>query len=340
MVWKPEYGKDICKCGAEKAKASKQCRACYEASRQQSKHPKPGYNLCDCGNWKWTQAKQCKECDTRIRQENAGADMIDVVCTNCGITFQRWPADLKDTIDNAYCSVKCRNEHFGVHPNLDMSVDLAYILGISYGDGHVSDDRFVMSVTEMAFAQSAYYALERLNFRPSLTRISLERLLSSKSPDDAILPTKEQYRVSACSREFVRWYRQLTFDVLSDALTSPEYTAAFLRGFYESDGSVQPDYLAFYNTNERLLGLTEHLAARLGFAFKRTVSKHLPSGKTCYALSIHAKQAIGHFLSVIQPRIKNQLCIFTGKHIISHQSQTFYSLLALCEAIYCSGFAV
>lgn len=309
MVWKPEYGQkkyDTCKCGNRKAKTAKQCRKCYEAARQQARHPRPGYNRCECGKWKAKASLQCKACDTQLRQDNAGSGMIDVACSNCGTSFRRWSADTKDAIHNAYCSVECRQVHYGVHPILDMSEDLAYVLGVSYGDGHVSPSRFVLRVTDLPFAQATYDALECLNFRPSLTHKSVQVLRQSKSKKDGIWPTKDQYVVSACSREFVTWHHKLTFDILSDKLDSPSLIIAFLRGFYESDGSVRSDSLTFYNTNEPLLDLTEHLTKSIGFSFRRRIAKRLPSGKTLYSLSIHIKASIGQFLYLIRPCIKNR----------------------------------
>jgi len=186
-----------------------------------------------------------------------------------------------------------------------MSPDLAYILGVSYGDGHVSNDRFVMSVVDKPFAQSVYETLGRLGFRPALSRLSVERLMRSKPQDCVIYPTKDQYRVSACSREFVRWHNQLTFDTIPGMLSSADLQVAFLRGFYESDGSVAQSSLTLHNTDRALLLMTQGLCRQLGFIFRLHVSRRLPSGKTAYTLSIHAQQAIGHFLALVQPCIKH-----------------------------------
>lgn len=213
---------------------------------------------------------------------------------------------MKDAIHNAYCSVNCRNQHFGVHPVLDTSKDLAYILGVIFGDGHVSPDRIVMSVTDKPFADSFHQALERLGFRPTLKVDSVETLINRKPKNAHIMPTKDQYRVSACSREFVRWFQKLDFNILSAMFNSSELIVAFLRGFYESDGSVHEGYLSFHNTDLPLLEFTQQLTDHLGFKFRIYETKHLPSGKICYALTISAKPSIGRFLAIVKPCVKNQ----------------------------------
>ena len=141
----------------------------------------------------------------------------------------------------------------------DLTTDLAYILGVCEGDGHISipQRRVILSATDLDFV---------LNFKESLERWSgfsarfKEREL--KLPE-YIKSRKKQFLCYIDSKNAAVLLKG--FDQKKIKETSIEIKASFIKGFFDSEGSVTKNgaVLAF-NTKEEILVLVKDLLLSLG----------------------------------------------------------------------------
>ena len=117
-------------------------------------------------------------------------------------------------------------------PNLEMGEDLAYIIGILMGDGCVYKIKHsysvVLDITVKPIA---------LSFLQSLRSIGLNPFIMEKMPTNGIGKLKK-YVVIANSKNFGIWYKNLSIQKLKKLLSEERTMIGFIRGFYESEGSV------------------------------------------------------------------------------------------------------
>lgn len=195
-------------------------------------------------------------------------------------------------------------------PNLNPSDDLAYILGVLKGDGCVSINRsnnahfILLEVTSLNFAQSFSDALELIGLNPHISKAWVNPKSWGK---------KEKYLARAISKRFVEWYKRLSLKEIEGVVSG--YEVAFIRGFYESEGSVghsRGDYgnkwkLAMYNSNRNLLEMVNNLLWKIGFRFYLygPYIASNPTSKPYYVLNTAGKDQIFRFLNTIKPSIKN-----------------------------------
>jgi intein-encoded DNA endonuclease-like protein len=110
---------------------------------------------------------------------------------------------------------------------------LSYILGVLLGDGYVYsgsryDVRLNVAERDKNFALSFKKALEDIDLHP------LEFVI--KPPRPKYSP---QICVVASSYFFVKWYRNLMMDDIKTLVMENEETMVnFIKGFYESEGSI------------------------------------------------------------------------------------------------------
>jgi len=132
------------------------------------------------------------------------------------VTVMRWCKGLHDP-RNRLNSVK-----------LDPSPELAYVIGVIFGDGSVSFKkrdykyRIRLKVVDREFAEEFKRCLEALGLKPSL-RLERDRTRC------------DRWCVEANSRilyEFLTQPKERLFEV------AKEYPAEFLRGFFDSEGTV------------------------------------------------------------------------------------------------------
>jgi len=189
-----------------------------------------------------------------------------------------------------------------IHPDLHMSTNLAYVLGVLKGDGWVSDVksswRIVLNQTREAFARSFEKALRNTGLNARTT----------------VLRHKGLYVTRASSAEFAKWYKSLGLNQIEEmVLAKRDYEIAFIRGFYESDGSnvigkkgprggfrwslqiVCKDY--------KLISMVQRILDRLGYNF----ALYSRSERELYLLQSWRKEENFIFLKEIQPCIKNSL---------------------------------
>lgn len=147
------------------------------------------------------------------------------------------------------------------HPNLEMSESLAYILGVVKGDGNVSLNGGTsylvrLEVTSYAFCKS---------FRDALAEIGFSQY---EIKEDVSRSGRKLYRVQAFSKPFGEWYKSLSLDdIWSLIKVDKKLMMAFLRGFYESEGSSRPGEVVIYNTDKNLIDLVGKILENLNYKY-------------------------------------------------------------------------
>src|SRR3989344_4522776 len=113
-----------------------------------------------------------------------------------------------------------------------LTEDLGYILGVVYGDGHVSvkQRRVMLGVTDKEFAEKFKETIERWSgFKARfLTKI--------QKPDIYIKSRKLIYLTYIDSKEAAIFLKNFDRNILLDSTT--KIKSAFLRGFFDSEGHV------------------------------------------------------------------------------------------------------
>lgn len=207
-------------------------------------------------------------------------------------------------------------------PNLEMNEDLAYTLGVIKGDGYVTrwKERYIigLKVTNKDFANS---------FLKSLRNIGLNPFIWEMGPPNQHGKLR-QHVVTAYSKVFGLWYKELTLNKLKELLIDKKHIASFIRGFYEAEGSIylrKPDYryinIRMFNTNKELLDLIKNLSTKIGVNFNLNgpYKNNLNTfgggnhAKQIYVLSKSAKNEILRFMDVVNPCIKNISGVFNDK---------------------------
>jgi len=190
--------------------------------------------------------------------------------------------------------------------NLDFSPTLAYLLGVCYGDRsvyktwckHIGRHRYevALHVRNKTFAESFKEALGRQGFKARLYCYN------------------GWWHVFANSKIFYHYFHSLALNNVKSMLKSDELAKAFIRGFYESEGTFCLCYqkrwntfskvLAISNTNSQLLKLIQERLGKWGLEFH--VYGPFPRGtwRPIYALQTAREEQIYRFLKLIEPCIK------------------------------------
>lgn len=190
-----------------------------------------------------------------------------------------------------------------LHPNLDFSENLAYILGVLKGDGWVSKNnwnyRIGLSTTETNFVESFAQSLKQIGLKPAINL--------RKFPDPN---HRNQHCLEANSKEFYDWYKSLSLNDIRILINeNTEYAIAFLRGFYESEGNISKasknSYrLAIYNSDKELIEFVKQLIENLKIPTSLYSTKR-NGKKREYTIRILGRtQNIKRFLSLTNPIIK------------------------------------
>jgi len=198
-----------------------------------------------------------------------------------------------------------------------MTPNLAYILGVCYGDGSIckyydrgcKGYRHVISL-EVVREKKIKIAVE---FKKALENIGF-------NPNFSIYSQKGAYRVRQYSEEFYHWFKALSSDDLRKMLSRNYYMNAFVRGFYECDGCLcrlhdknAPHLLKYQlsmaNTNLEILLFIKDYLEKVGISLG--ISKRTNSNpklwKDIYLLCTGSKEKITRFLETINPTIKNKI---------------------------------
>ena len=197
-----------------------------------------------------------------------------------------------------------------VNPDLTMSDDLAYILGVYFGDGyltfHTGSWLIGLHVKEKIFAESFREAMLGIGLHPS-------RILKSKETSRVNKIKSTYYRTIAYSNKLCNFIKTIDISSLYDILTKKErLVLSFLRGCFESEGSARNRkghgvvVEVFCNTNTNLIGLVCKLLKWLGYSF--SIGKQQPQEEkwnTLYRISLHGNSTTKKkFLYLLNPIIK------------------------------------
>lgn len=188
--------------------------------------------------------------------------------------------------------------------------DLAYVLGVLKGDGHVrrNGQSFGLNCNDESFALAFIAALEKIGLRPKNKFY------------------RQQWYVWDCNKDFADWYLGLDLAALEEYVESPEMARAFITGFYDSEGSLertnhQKGYnhhaIVFWNSDRGLLELTQRLLAQcslhsvLGLSHKQGrqsmyKGKTIISRKDGYRLGIYRQAHVDRFLREIGSNIQRK----------------------------------
>lgn len=186
--------------------------------------------------------------------------------------------------------------------------ELSYVIGVTLGDAGIYNVpsergerlRFYMQVKNETFARSVYNALKKLGLNPFMYKTRKRG--------------REYFCVGANSTYFGRWFRRQGMKGVKRIITLGHgNTIAFIRGFYESEGSCfeRPDQPGNYmisicNTDTGLLLFVKTLVQRMGFHPSVTIIKDTrkPWYKDLHRLYLYRQEEITKFLSMIDPCIK------------------------------------
>jgi len=196
-------------------------------------------------------------------------------------------------------------------PDLEWNRNLAYIVGVLKGDGHVrmsgGSGQINLNVTSDKLARSLKNSLEEIGLNPGIYR-----------EEDAF--ERGYTNVLYCySTSFYEWFTELSFDKLRERILSRKsMTKSFLRGIYEGEGflthqgDIAKGYaLGIVNTNKSLVSLLEGCLDSLKIDYS-TYRQSRSENKDLYTLKITKFHQINNFLNQVDPCIKKDIGGGTG----------------------------
>lgn len=202
-----------------------------------------------------------------------------------------------------FIKYKIKRRDYAVYVNLTSSHELSYCLGVILGDGCVSYNKKThggvveLEVIDKLFAEKFAKSLAKIGFRPNMI------VKKDRGKE------KDTYCTYACSNTFYRWYTALTLKDIGRIIRG--YEKEFVRGFYESEGSIETYtrlQITISNTNYELLRVVQDSLEVLGIHSKIYTNKVYPTRKgynTCYRIAISNREGVLNFLGIIAPCIKN-----------------------------------
>lgn len=187
-------------------------------------------------------------------------------------------------------------------PNLSLSTDLLYILGVLRGDGFtIRKNRYTAGLVTVSakFAISFADALRNIGLHPQFYSYTLS--YRSKK--------RRAYRVVVSSKIFVEWYRDLNDgDIKKMIGEDRKLAAAFVRGFFESEGSfylIKDKYPAIEigNANFQLMTMVRDLISLLGVSMNFWSGEKAGKERQFYRLHKAGKTVLD-LINTIKPCIK------------------------------------
>lgn len=186
-----------------------------------------------------------------------------------------------------------------------ISKELFYIIGVIMGDGCLTMSKarrgysyiIRLEVTDKSFANKFYKTLKTIGLNPYYYTNKREF-------------KKQSHYVSAQSKSFFLWFKDIDYNWVLDTSTDMSYS--FLKGVYESDGSLDISKKGvkarIRNTNGTLLLTIKYILEKLGFhpTFFTMNKNYLKSGKSYYAVNLNRKSEVKEFLEKIKPCIERK----------------------------------
>ena len=167
-----------------------------------------------------------------------------------------------------------------LQPRLEPSEELAYVIGVILGDGYLEK----------------YYDKKSSGYCYTVRLEVIDEDFARRRRG------KTLYCVKARSAMLYKWLKSLNLEKIGAMLQSERMKAAFLRGFFDSEGSISSSggrrFIDFYNKNKELMVFIEHLLEELNID-----TYNLYENKVCWVLRVNPKS---HriFLSTIKPTFK------------------------------------
>ena len=194
-------------------------------------------------------------------------------------------------------------------PDLRPSVDLLYLLGVLKGDGF----------TRIREKAPCYYLIglgtisEKFAraFADALRNIGLNPHLYSHNPPSGHSKKHVSYSVKASSKEFVMWYRNLSYDDIKKMIgETKDFATAFVRGFYESEGTYyirdgKHPILKIGNTNLQVLAMVRDFILQLGIHVNLGLSGRTKKGKEYWYLHKCGEDVL-RFINMVKSCIKSE----------------------------------
>ena len=249
---------------------------------------KEGYPICNLG--RYAEGLRGKD------NPNWKGGKLPKECAVCHKIFWVKPHHEKTA---KYCSHKCKDEsqkgqpsqHL-LHPNLDPTPELAYILGILKGDGsafRTKENKYIISLETITNKFNA-------SFEKALKSIGL-------NPRTYYIKKKNTWATQARSKIFIGWYISLSLGKIREFLSTDKMREAFIRGFYESEGTREKCEMGCID--KELIELVQALLANLGFTphFRSRVHRWRKE-YIMYYVYISRKAEILRFFNEIRPCIK------------------------------------
>lgn len=195
--------------------------------------------------------------------------------------------------------------------NLSMSDTMAYILGVIFGDGSVfksSQGHYLirLHVTSLDFIKSFKKALQSIGLNPSKIR----RQINYKENQH------DSFEISAFSKRFYKYFININIGTLEDEITKKRsLTFAWLRGFYESEGSIgkyNVNYgskvlmVRMSNTDIEIINLVKKLLDAIDIKYSCYLGERKnPKHKNNYDIYIRGKSTEKQkFIEELDPIIK------------------------------------
>jgi len=185
-------------------------------------------------------------------------------------------------------------------PDLEPSKDLFYIIGVVHGDGVIyqnSTNSWIIQLqcTNKTFADS---------FRRSLNKLGLHTRFYEFERNSSIYYQVRGYSKLLC--EFIRDKEPKTL------LTEAEYKNSFIRGIYESDGSISiyrkdsPRLSVVWSSDIQVVRLIESLLIEMGYEFSRYSRENTGfTDEEAYEVRLTGgKSAVKRFFDEVNPVVK------------------------------------
>lgn len=235
----------------------------------------------------------------RIKEEYGRTDVsLKELCTKYHLSYG-W---LYPRLAKLNCKMKSKGWKARKSVKLYPSENLSYILGVLRGDGYVWSTRRGQHWIGLTTIDQDFASI----FKSSLEKIGLycrTRIRKSRNP-----LWHDRYVVEAHSVDFVEKYSSLTPKEIRGLVTSYHSKIAFIRGFYDSEGSIcikgNGHDLRMGCTNEQTTMFIFDLVRSMGYNFHlyRYPSQN-PKWKPMVHLVLSKKEDVHRFLSEIRPNV-------------------------------------
>jgi len=193
-----------------------------------------------------------------------------------------------------------------IEPDLSLDLNMAYVLGVCKGDASVDSNpswKISLGCNDRKFRDSFYKGLEKIGLNPR-----------KKQDSDST----QKYWVRANSKKFCKWFNGLDIDFFHSLLEKESLCAEFIRGLFESEGSLYKPkssnfrWVSYSTTEKEMAGLMKKGMEILGVKFVKFYK--IDSGKEqrftdepYYQVKVRAKGWPKYFIDKINPVIKNSV---------------------------------